>query len=315
MSLDKTDNRILYELDRNARISIKKLAQLTCTSRDKVSYRIQRLEKVGIIDQYYALIDYSKLGYSLIRQHIKFKNTTPEIELAMFDFFKGRKNIFKLYEVEVAWDLVVGVLVKDLKDFNTLFLEFKSKFGKYIQSSNSSVFIEYIHYFRNYLSEENDVTALVVGGNSKIEVDNPGLIELLAREARLSLTELAKKLNLSLNAVKYQKKKLEASGIIIGYRAKINHELIGYEYYNIDLFLDDGSIISSLREFCKQHKNIIYENRPVGGSDFEFNVEVKSHDNMIRIVNELKSSFPEQIRSWHYYKQVHTHEYNYFGIN
>ena len=54
------------------------------------------------------------------------------------------------------------------------------------------------------------------------------LIKLLNENARYSLKELSEQVYLSSPAVASRIEKLENSGIISGYHAEINHELLGY---------------------------------------------------------------------------------------
>ncbi len=59
------------------------------------------------------------------------------------------------------------------------------------------------------------------------EVDNT-IIEILMRNARTSKAVLARRLNLTEAAVRKRLKKLESSGIIVGYKAIIDYQKVGY---------------------------------------------------------------------------------------
>ena len=60
--MDEIDLKIIKELDKNARITAKELAEIVFLSAPAVKSRIERLEELGIIEGYHAQIDYSKLG-------------------------------------------------------------------------------------------------------------------------------------------------------------------------------------------------------------------------------------------------------------
>ena len=62
--LDKKDRLILNELNNNCRESNTKIGKIIGLSRDSVAYRINTLEKEGIIENYTIEIDYDTLGYS-----------------------------------------------------------------------------------------------------------------------------------------------------------------------------------------------------------------------------------------------------------
>ena len=78
--LDIKDRKILYELDINARQSFSEISKKVRLSKEVVNYRIKRLEKLGIVKGYYALINISRLGYMCNRFLIKLKNATPKKE-------------------------------------------------------------------------------------------------------------------------------------------------------------------------------------------------------------------------------------------
>ena len=85
--IDNIDKRILFELEKNARIPDTQLAKIVNKSKDTVRYRIKKLEEVGILIGYTTVIDYSKLGYSSVRVYFKFHNLSPEQQRKLEDTF------------------------------------------------------------------------------------------------------------------------------------------------------------------------------------------------------------------------------------
>ena len=81
--LDATDLAILRELQDNARITVKELAEKVHLSTTPVHERVRRLERSGVIKQYVTLLDASKLGkglmvicYVSLKQHNKNAGST-----------------------------------------------------------------------------------------------------------------------------------------------------------------------------------------------------------------------------------------------
>lgn len=75
--LDKTSWRILELLQQNARVPFSELGRQVGLSAPAVAERVRRMEEAGIIRGYQAVIDPSKLGYSLevfIRAEITHSN-------------------------------------------------------------------------------------------------------------------------------------------------------------------------------------------------------------------------------------------------
>jgi DNA-binding Lrp family transcriptional regulator len=65
VNIDEVDRKILGELMRDCRRSYRSIARRAGVSVGTALNRIRRLEKVGIIRGYSALLDHEKLGYQL----------------------------------------------------------------------------------------------------------------------------------------------------------------------------------------------------------------------------------------------------------
>ena len=68
--IDLKDRKILYQLDLNCRQSNTQIGKKVGLSKEVVNYRINRMEKEGIIIRYWTEIDLFKLGYNIFRIYI-----------------------------------------------------------------------------------------------------------------------------------------------------------------------------------------------------------------------------------------------------
>ena len=125
-------------------------------------------------------------------------------------------------------------------------------------------------------------------------------------------SRLAQKLKMTAAGVKYKLKNLEKLGVIVGYTIIFDFHALGYEYYKVDLEVEDLKILPGLHEFAKRHPHIIYRDITVGGSDFEFDCELKSQDDFYTLMGEIKALFPQKIRHYFYYKALKIYKYAYF---
>lgn len=314
--LDHKDQHLLFELDRNSRQSLNDLARKTKLSRDVVAYRMKRLEEEGLIKKYITIIDFSKFRHHIIRLYLKLQTTTPELEEEMAQFFVQQNNTLTAYKIDGEYNLAVGFLVKDLHAYQQVWEEFLKKFKPYIASKNVSTFLDYIHYHRNYLVEKklHDYTSLSTGSFIPFQYDQKDiqLLNEIKEQARISLLELAKRLNMTPTGVKYKLKNLEKNKVIVAYKLLLDTAKLGYEYYKVDLELEDITIIPALKEYITRHPNIIYRNITVGGSDFEFDCELKSQEDFYQLMDEIKALFPQKIRRYFYYKALKIYKYSYF---
>ncbi len=92
MIIDETDKRILQELERNGRQSMRELAKKVNLSAPSVTERVRRLESEEIIKGYTISIDYKKLGYGI--------ECFVEVTLRQGDYQKFREKMAEVPNAE-----------------------------------------------------------------------------------------------------------------------------------------------------------------------------------------------------------------------
>ena len=98
--LDVFDRKIMYELDKNSRVTSSKIGKKIRKSKQFVDYRIKRLESLGVLSKYTTVIDYSKLGYLGVRIYFKFHNLTREKQDEIEDELIRNKEVWWLVTLE-----------------------------------------------------------------------------------------------------------------------------------------------------------------------------------------------------------------------
>lgn len=317
-NLDLKDRKILYQLDLNSRQSNSVIAKKVGLSKDVVNYRIKKLEEKGFINSYYTLLDFSKLGYFSVRVYANFFDTTLQKQKEIIDYLVNQVKSFSVVEIEGFYDFGVIALVKNIYEFEEFYLEFKKKFNQYIQNDKVAIFTGVYHFHRAYLlNKRTDDYPPEYFGRSEIikhdEIDI-AILRLLAKNSRIPTIEISKKLNIPTRTIAYRIKQLEKNKVIQGYRFLFNFELYGYEYYKVDLTLKDISRLNELIAFAHSHPNIVYIDQTVGGSDFEFDVEVENKQEFRELMNTLKNKFPE-IRTYNYFTIIKYNKLLYFPEN
>lgn len=305
--LDDVDKKILFELGRNCRRSSKEIAKKLKLKRDTVAYRVKQLEKAGTIKGYYSVIDASKLGYSiLIRIYIKFQGTTLELEKDIVNYLLSQKETFTVYKTEGDWDLVTGFFGKSFQSFNDYYFKFKEKYRRYIYEQKITAFTEFVEFNRNYLvdKELRDYSELITGKSQLSKVDETDLkvLRLISQNAKIPLLDVANELGVTSMAARYRIKELERKKILLAYRALLDLNSLGYEYYKVDLEIEDVTKLGELYSFAKHHPNIVYVDKTISESDFEFDAELENYDAFYNLIEEIKKRFPGIIRTFKHYK-------------
>jgi DNA-binding Lrp family transcriptional regulator len=113
--LDFTDLRILDHLQRDAKATNKEIAALLGMSTTPVYERIKRLEEQGVIRQYVALADYSKLGYNLVAYcNVSLKeHSKPMLEVFEKEVLQ-LPEVVECYHIAGMFDYMLRVVIKDM---------------------------------------------------------------------------------------------------------------------------------------------------------------------------------------------------------
>lgn len=102
MQMDRTDKRILEELQRNGRITNLELAERVGLSPSPCLRRVKQLEEEGIIERHVTLLNASKLGLKLTALiQISMDRHTP-------DRFEQFESIVKTYPEVLECILITG---------------------------------------------------------------------------------------------------------------------------------------------------------------------------------------------------------------
>ena len=81
-----------------------------------------------------------------------------------------------------------------------------------------------------------------------------------------------------------------------------------YQYYKIHFNLHNviENKIEAFRVYVKNHPNIIYYDEVLGGDDFEIEVQLKSDEELRKLIDNIKDNFSNMIKGYKtmlYYKE------------
>lgn len=120
--LDRTDRRILTELQRNGRLSNQELADRVSLSPSPCLRRVRRLEEAGYIRRYAALLDTDKIGLRLLAYvSIRLNKVLRSSHAAMSDFARDVQEwpeVVECYAMSGDMDYLLRVQVEDLSQFS-----------------------------------------------------------------------------------------------------------------------------------------------------------------------------------------------------
>ena len=144
IALDRTDRRILDELQRDGTLSAADIAVKLGLSTTTCWRRIQQLQESGVIKQRVALLDREALGLDvMVYVHVRL-STQGRDALAQFEkAIRDRPEVLDCCTLTGEWDFCLRIVTHDMKEYEAFFLDHLSKIPN-VQSVNSSIVVTVI---------------------------------------------------------------------------------------------------------------------------------------------------------------------------
>jgi Lrp/AsnC family leucine-responsive transcriptional regulator len=301
-SLDLKDRRLLLELDTDCRQSNAEIGRKTRLSKEVVKYRIDKLIEKKIINSFSAHIDLTKLGYRMCKIYFQLQKSKSEEQIV--EYLLSKKQVFWLASCEGNWNIICGVLLKDVFYFHEFIADVLNKFSDAILKKAISISILIPEFPKSYLVERQNSQLRHnsfggICGNIVLSENELLLLRVLSMNARLSTTEIAEKTGLSPMQVSYGIKKLKREKIILSFRLNLNYEKLGLLYFKqfVTFRAPTKEKIGSIIEFCRKHPNITYSIFCIGAWDLEIDSEVKNYSEFNALAKEFKEKFSDIILS------------------
>lgn len=296
--LDKTNRKILAELDKNSRISSTQLAKKVMKSRQAVEYRIDNLAKSGIITSFNASINPHKMGYKLYKIYLKLKNI-PQKKQKLFSYLKSSGLVYWMGECSGTWDLIFGVYAKTDYEFFELKNDLMSEYADIIVEQHGDNLVDVKQYPKMYFIGNKEEPVMFAGEIVQNEMDelDYAILGEIVNNSRIPITELSRKVKSTPIVVIGRIKKLEQKGIIIQYRVGIDLNKLGLELYKVVLSLEKYTKEDekNLLRYVSGLPNIHYLIRNIWNIELE--LVVSNHQEYYKILEDLKKEFPFVIKT------------------
>ena len=119
MKIDTINKKILYLLQKDARVTYKEIAKELKRSETTIRDRIKAMEYVGIIQGYTALIDKTALGLNFFAIIFGNPNSSSELDLVS-EKIKNVKNVMRVYQISGNKRLAIFMVAPSYKDLKEI---------------------------------------------------------------------------------------------------------------------------------------------------------------------------------------------------
>jgi len=292
--LDLKDRRLLAELDANSRASLSELAKKIRLSREAVNYRIKRLQKRGIIKGFVTQIDYTKLGYEIYVVYFKFDIVNEKKEKEVVEYLRKLPNINWVASLGGRFDFMIEFPARNIQDFRKRYAEIISKYpGVFVEQEvvintfQQRLNRGYLYPIKQKIEKKGDIE------KEKIQINkgDKEIIEILKKNSRTPLIEIAKKTTLPASTVAKRIKNLKKKGVIRDFALHVDPRKYGYQNFKFCIRMAEFSekIDSMIRTYVEENLNTVYYINGVGRWDYEINFDVENHEKYRREIRQLRN--------------------------
>lgn len=236
--LDSTDKKLIGILQQNCRISNKNLANFLSLSKPSVGYRINRLEKNGIIRGY-------KTHFRLLTDRFTYilgvfnHNQPPDKEKELLEKLRNRPGVVTAYSMSGSYRFLVIFAATTRQEIN-VFLEWV--FSQITVRGHDVFWIQDIILNPiDYTGQKMDVLANRWKKDTSFARDFIGtvpqthslsesewkIMKILQNNPRISLATLAENTHQNVHTVKRHISQLIRTGVIVKFTATINPYAVG----------------------------------------------------------------------------------------
>lgn len=306
--LDSKDRKILYELDKNARLSNSEIGRRVRLSKEVVKYRIDRMMKSGPIIRFYTLTNYFKIGIVKYKLYLRLRDVDSKKLDEIGNYFKKDKKTEWAITCTGRWDMIIGFLVRNINEFDKEVQNMMNRFSRHIQEKAMTTTLYLAHHLREFLSDSSatEIKRVIYHtlADKQVAVDETDIeiLRIITNNGRMPMREIALKLHTTPRVVQYRMRRMEKENIILAYKVHLDPKKMGNIFCKAIIYLRP-STKERLNEFvgyCSSLPDAVWPQRVMGSWDFELDFEIESYDKFQGVIFDLKEKFSDIFQNYEF---------------
>ncbi len=303
--MDLKDKKLLFVLSKNSRLSYTALAKLTGLSRDVVKYRIDKLKSSGIIKGFRLILDYNKFGIKEYDVHFRFADYNEQNEKHIIAYFMKNPFITWIGTCFGSFDMKVSIRVEDEAHLSSLLEKMKSDLDiieqelVFVSEKYKTPSDVFLHTLFPELKDFKPEIKLLSKKNdhSPDDIDNK-IIVIMGKDPTIGYAAIAKKIELTPEAVKYRVSALEQGGIIKGYSIIINGPELGVLSCQMLVKLQEMKETETLRKYIENSRQLTSSVKLMGKWDLGITFYAKDMKQIRNIILDFRNTFSKYIKEY-----------------
>jgi Lrp/AsnC family leucine-responsive transcriptional regulator len=307
--IDVKNRKLLGLLCEDGRATATQLGHKLRLSREVVSYRLNRLQQMQVLQGFTVNVRYKRLGVRLFQLFFLVNERSQSAYQEFIQALVAHPRTVSVIELSDTWDVgwlfvcenldeFDGVVTRTLGDFSELIIEFE----RFITITT------YVwHMFPATVRPRQPHTSTK---ERLIDDTDASLLLALAEAGRASSYELAARVRVSSDTVIARMRALEKKEILDGCTAIVNVGSLGLSWYIFALQCRRLTLTDEQRlaEFVGAHPYILRAVKLFGRWSIMLDIVVENAEQYHQTVKEVKSVFGNILRryeSWSVYEERH----------
>jgi DNA-binding Lrp family transcriptional regulator len=299
-TLDRLDQKLLAELDANARAPLSQVAKGIRLGSDLVHYRFERLIERGVVLRTSAVVDFYRAGKTLYKVYLRLRNQTGQYK-AIEKHLNRSVDLHWFARTHGKWDLIFSFYAEHSR---TAYLQMTSvlePYAEHILETAVLTVVSRVRFSGTFGIKRGRARTTIGESPDSVELDplEIKLLKSLEQDARIPTTHLAEHLGTTQAIIDYRRKRLEQLGLITGYRLHIDSPRLGLSLYKLCLRLRSykQTVLNAIEKFCERSPFGVCVIHQLGEWLIELEVEVSDHSELHQIVDDLREELGEDLLS------------------
>lgn len=298
--IDHRDREILRLLNKNSREPDSAIARRLKISKQAVSYRIRKMQENGIIKNFYTEFNLSRLGYNSYYIFLELEKITNRTEQEIITEIIREANIGWVINGVGKSNIILLVYARTLGEFEESYIRIKNICSQYLRDANFAILTKSQKLSYRFLDVDFESMQAEKLQETNLDDFDIKLMREIAHDAREKVVDIARNAKISSDIVRYRLKKLQNSGIINGFRTKLDISRLGFQWYLLLFRLQpiNDSIRKKLIGYLINQKETYYLTSTIGNYDLMVDLHVASSADVRDFIFRLRDKFPEAIKNF-----------------
>lgn len=307
---------VLRALERNARGKLSTVGKRHRLSQQQLSYTLSALQRKGILQSLYTIIDYRKLDVLNFRVYFRLNYFGEAKTKQLIAALAREEHTSFIATCGGRYDLICTFLAENPSRFNKTLRTVIAQHSEHVQSYTVLTTVVNRHFSRKYLLQDHPTEELFGGDRTgeALDATDHRILSLLATEARQSSVAIAGQLQVTPKTVINRIRGLERRKVIRCYRPHIDMELLGGALSLLTITYRNTSAEAQdeLVRALKVHARVVWLTKTFGEWDVEVAVETESEQQLRRLERELRERFADLIQTMERIPIYQVHKLSYY---